>query len=159
MHIQTGIWMLERLNRPALVRLAGENGGVRFAVIRALNEESALMQIDQQQWQISRADLEARWLDDSTILWRAPPGYADSLRPGDNGETVDWLAKQLDRIQGQMIPPHTSTTMDALMVERLKQLQEREGLHPDGTAGVQTLIRINDRIALPGPRLNSEQSS
>jgi len=159
LHIQTGLWMLERLNRPALVRLAGESGGVRFAVIRTLGEESALIQIDQQQWQISRSDLEARWLDDATILWRAPPGYADSLRPGDRGETVSWLANQLDRIQGQMIPPHTSTTMDALMVERLKQLQEREGLQPDGTAGVQTLIRINERITLPGPRLKVEQSS
>lgn len=159
MHIQTGIWMLERLNRPALVRLAGESGEIRFAVIRSLDEESALMQIDQQQWQISRADLEARWLDNSTILWRSPPGYVDSLRPGDDGEAIAWLARQLDRIQGQMIPPHSSTTMDAMMVERLKQLQELEGLHPDGTAGVQTLIRINDRIALPGPRLRPEQGS
>lgn len=157
--LKNGTWILERINRPALFRYITDSGLERFAVVRSINKAFATIQLNQQQWRISRSELDAKWANDFTFIWRTPPGFIDSLRPGDRGEAINWLAKQLDRIQGSLIPPATSTQMDRLMVERVKQLQKEEGLHPDGIAGVQTLIRINDRIGTSAPRLNGEERS
>lgn len=89
------------------------------------------------------------------LIWMKPPGYKKALQIGASGKAVEWLAHQLDRIQGSMIPSGQSHTMDAILEDRLKYFQKSEGIPQDGIAGVLTLMRINERIGLDSPRLQS----
>ncbi|MDQ7000399.1 MAG: peptidoglycan-binding protein, partial [Mariprofundus sp.] len=90
-----------------------------------------------------------------TLIWIKPPGYKKDLQKGDSGKAVEWLARQLDHIQGSMIPPGQSHTMDAILEDRLKSFQKSEDIPADGIAGVLTLMRINERIGLDSPRLQT----
>lgn len=159
LHFKTGLWMLERLNRPAYFQLLDSDGNAHFAVVKKIDRQLSKIVSGQQTWQIETEVLRQKWSDDFTILWQAPPGYLDSIRPGDSGDVIQWLATQLDAIQGQMIPPRSFTHMDELLVERVRDFQLAEGLKPDGTAGAETLIRINDRIQMSGPRLTDGTDS
>lgn len=153
------IWRLQALNRPAVFQFVGSDGHKHFAVIRSINSDHATIQLDTQQWEISLTELAQRWQNQITLIWIKPPGFKKDLQQNDRGETVEWLAKQLDSIQGSMIPPRRFQTMNTLLVERLKDFQKSQGLPADGIAGPQTLIRINERIGLDAPRLNQREHS
>ncbi len=150
---QRGDWgLVKSLNRPAIIRLTDADSD-RFAVLTAINKDTATLQLGDRQWQVSLHDLEQHWFGEFTLLWQTPDGFTDTLRPGDNGAAVSWLVSRLDRIQGQLIPTHTSTRMDAVLVSRIKDFQRHHGLHPDGAAGPLTLMQINDTVKAQGPRL------
>jgi len=156
---QRGDWgLLRNLDRPAVLRLT-DNGKEVFAALIALSTDTATLQLGEQQWTMPLAELERHWYADFTVTWQTPPGYSDTLRPGDGGEAVRWLASQLEKVQGHMIPPHISTRMDAMLVSRVKAFQRSHGLNPDGAAGPLTLIQLNHAADLPGPRLQGAKNS
>jgi len=151
-------WLLRELNRPAMFHITGSDGVEHFAVIRSIDGKRAVIQLFQQQWEVDLTELVQRWGDSMMLIWVKPPGYVNDLQQGDSGESVEWLAKQLDRIQGQMIPPRVFHTMDALLVERLKDFQRSQGLPADGVAGPLTLMRINELIGIETPRLHFQEN-
>lgn len=153
MRQRAGLAQLRDLNRPAIVRLHADGRDI-LAVITALSGQSVLLQINEHKWHVPIDEFEQHWYADFTLLWKTPPGFEHPIRPGNQGMAVEWLAQQLDQIQGTMIPPRKFTRMSPLLVERLKDFQHQSGLKADGAAGPQTLIRINDAIGLPRPRLN-----
>ena len=153
------IWRLQALNRPAMFHFTGSDGGKHFAVIRSIKDDHAVIQLDNQQWRTSLRELKQRWQNQITLIWIKPPGFKKDLQQNDSGKTVEWLARQLDSIQGSMIPPRHFQTMNTLLVERLKDFQKSQGLPADGIAGPQTLIRINERIGLDTPQLNYWENS
>jgi len=152
---RTNLWLLQKLDRPAIFRIIDQNGGLHYAVIRSASDGRAIIQLDKQRWSIHLSELKQRWQDSMTLIWMKPPGYKKALQIGDSGKAVEWLAHQLDRIQGSMIPSGQSHTMDAILEDRLKYFQKSEGIPQDGIAGVLTLMRINERIGLDSPRLQS----
>jgi len=150
---QRGDWgRLRNLNRPAVLRLT-DHGSNRYAALIGITADTATLQLGDRQWQVSLPELEQHWFAEFTLLWKTPAGFTDTLRPGDAGKPVVWLAGQLDRIQGQLIPAHNSPYMDAVLVSRVKDFQRSRGLNPDGAAGPLTLIQINEVAQQPGPRL------
>ena len=152
-------WILREFNRPAIFYLTGNNGEKRYAVIRSIEGDRVTIQLDLQQWNIDLSELEEHWQDHITLIWIKPPGYEKDIQKGDSGDVVQWLASQLDRVQGKMIPPRAFPKMDTLLAERLMDFQKAQGLVPDGIAGPRTLMRINERIGLQSPRLNIKESS
>ncbi len=147
------IHRLQALDRPAMFEISGSSGGTRHAVIHSIANDHAIIQLGTQQWVIKLVALKKQWQNKITLIWNKPPGYSEKLQQGDRGLTVEWLAKQLDQIQGTMIPPRPFHSMDAIMVERLKDFQKSEHINPDGIAGILTLMRINERIGLNTPKL------
>ncbi len=143
---------LRQLDRPALIRLKIRDHDA-FAVLRHLDGEMATLQLEDSVWRLPIPELMQRWYAEATLLWHIPPGYRDTLRPGHRGPAVDWLVKSLDAVQGRMIPPHVSTSMDAVLVSRVRDFQRQNGLQADGAAGPLTLMRLNDALKLKRPHL------
>jgi general secretion pathway protein A len=144
---------LRDIDRPAVLRfLAGEVRPV-YATLLALDNKIATLSIGSQQVTTSLVELESRWLGDYTVLWRLPPAYNDAIRVGANGPDVQWLASQLAIIGGKVPVSSGIVSYDARLIRQVKDFQAQEGLHPDGIAGVQTLIRINSRVDPGVPRL------
>ncbi|OIO72427.1 MAG: hypothetical protein AUJ57_05905 [Zetaproteobacteria bacterium CG1_02_53_45] len=156
---QANAWLLKGLNRPAVFELTGSDGRQHYAVIRAIEGDRVTIALELQQWEIDLSELEQHWQNQVTLIWSKPPGYEKELKPGDSGKVIQWLASQLDAVQGKLIPPRAFLQMDALLVDRLTDFQKAQGLPADGIAGPQTLIRINERIGLQTPRLNSRSES
>jgi len=150
---RTDFARLKDLDRPAMIRLHNLQQGDYYAVLRGLDGESSTLSLGEQSWEVSAEALKARWYADFTILWRAPPMFDEAIRLGDRGEEVRWLGHMLDQIQGEMIPAQNFSSMNEIMVERLKDFQRQAGLTSDGVAGPQTLIRINDAVDIQRPRL------
>ncbi|MDQ6954386.1 MAG: AAA family ATPase [Mariprofundaceae bacterium] len=145
---------LRDFNRPAMIRLhQSPKKNDYYAVLSQLNGGIATLQLGQQSWDVSTEELQAHWYADFTLLWRAPPEFHRAIKLGNQGESVRWLASVLDDIQGKMIPAQSFSTMNAIMVERLKDFQQQAGLTPDGVAGPLTLIRMNDAAYIPRPHL------
>ncbi|OIO69689.1 MAG: hypothetical protein CO186_09940 [Zetaproteobacteria bacterium CG_4_9_14_3_um_filter_49_83] len=154
---RAGMAQLRDLNRPAIIPLMA-NGEKIMAVLTAMNDEQVTLQIKDASWSISLDEFEQHWFADFTLVWRSPEGFQHAIRPGNKGQVVQWLARQLDTLQGTMIPPREYNSMNLILVERLKDFQRQVGLKPDGSAGPQTLIRLNDALHLEGPRLSSPQT-
>ncbi|MDQ6997572.1 MAG: AAA family ATPase [Mariprofundus sp.] len=150
---RTNLWLLREHNRPAIFHIKGSDGQDHYAVIRSIEGDRLVIQLDQQYWDISFSELEQHWKGELTLLWLQPPGYTKDIQQGDAGPIVQWLAQQMDNIQGEMIPKQTFKTMNTMLAERLKNFQQSEGLPSDGIVGPLTLIRINERIDQSMPRL------
>jgi len=150
---------LQHLNRPAVLKLLTQSGKALYVTIISLEDELAKIIVDGQNARIHVASLEKRWFGDYTVLWRAPPHYSGTLRPGTQGPGVQWLASQLAEISGSTISSNGMVSYDASLIEQVKLFQLRQGLESDGVAGVQTLIRLNSVINKNVPRLMDDLSA
>ncbi len=150
---RTNVWLLREHNRPAMFKVTGKDGHDHYAVIRSIDGDQVVVQLDQQHWDMPISELEQHWKGRFTLLWVKPPGYREGIPQGDSGSIVQWLAMQMDALQGEMIPKQEFKTMNAMLIERLKSFQQSEGLPADGIVGPLTLIRINERIDQSLPRL------
>jgi len=153
---RTNIWLLRNMNRPALFQITGQDGARHYAVIRFISHGHAIIMLGKHQWRIQLTELKQHWQDHLTVIWLKPPGYQNDIQQGDSGKAIEWLARQLDRIQGTMIPPRQAHNMDEVLVARLKDFQQSEHMTADGIAGILTLMRINERIGLDIPLLMDE---
>jgi len=152
---RANIWLIRAMNRPAIFQIPGKDSASRYGVIRSISGGHAVIQLGVQQWHIKLSELKQRMQGQISVIWFKPPGYQKDLQQGDSGKTVEWLVRQLDRIQGTMIPAREFHYMDAVLTERLKDFQKSEHMTADGIAGILTLMRINEHIGLEIPLLLS----
>jgi len=150
------IWLIRAMNRPAIFHIKGKDGAHHYSIIRFISHGYAFIQLGSQQWRIPLSELKKHMQDQISLIWFKPPGYQKDIQQGDSGQTVEWLSRQLDHIQGTMIPSRQFHSMDDILTERLKAFQQSERMTPDGIAGILTLMRINERIGLDIPRLQQE---
>jgi len=154
-HLRNNDWLLREFNLPAVFSLQDSNGIEHFAVVHAISSRGISIQLGSRQWYITLAALKKHWQKRLQLIWIKPPGAKSYLKPGDTGQTVEWLAKQMDYFGGTMIPPRRFSSLDPILVERIKDFQQRHGLPIDGTAGTMTLNRIQQLIHPNTPRLQS----
>jgi len=141
------------LNRPAVLEMKAGDGTPFFATLLAFDGQWGRLAAGDQDWQTSREEISRHWSGKYTLLWRPPLGYDYSIWPDEKGEAVAWLKKELARLQGEKTsdPMQIDTDRLALMI---KKFQTEQGLAPDGIAGVQTLIRLNDLLDPDIPNLH-----
>lgn len=138
-----GSWpVLRRLNRPAILKLYDGQNREFFAALTALKEDLATVVLGEQTLRLPLATLTSRWLGEFVVVWRPPTGLERPVQPGDRGEQVAWLNRQLVRLEGQTGPIPEVTLFDPGLELRVKRFQLASGLTPDGIAGPQTLIHL-----------------
>ncbi len=159
LRMKASLAQLRDLDRPALIRLSSEQGVVDYtAVITGLKGSQATLSVGDKSWRVSTQALEAHWYADFTILWHAPKGFNGPVRRHTSGEIITIITAMLDKVQGQMIPPQKKDYMTPILIERIKTFQRSVGLTPDGTAGTNTFIQLNDAIPLARPHLNQVET-
>lgn len=141
------------LNRPALLKLQSEKEGIYFAVLTGLEQGRAFLILGAETKQVGLATLGSLWSGNFILLWRPPPGYQDSIRPGRRGPEVQWLAEQLALFNKQPLPNPPVEEYGDLLARQVKAFQFSHGLIPDGIAGVQTIIRLDAAAGNAGPML------
>ena len=159
LRIRDELSRLRDLDRPAMIRIASTSGKDSFITLTALHGDVATVQLNKQTWHVSTQALLQHWYADFMILWQPPKGYTEPIRRHASGSIVTSLAGLLNQVQGEMIPAHHFTRMEPLLVARVKDFQRSVGLNPDGTAGANTLIYLNDATHMPRPHLTPPQAS
>ncbi|HFQ80755.1 MAG TPA: hypothetical protein ENK33_05205, partial [Desulfobacterales bacterium] len=106
------------------------------------------------------ADLAQHWQGFYILVWRPPEGYGDSIRPGYRGPMVKWLAERLALIDGEEYNKQAGeAAYDSGLVRRVRRLQFRYNLIPDGIVGKETIILLNTLTAAGGPELRRPESA
>lgn len=145
---------LRALDRPVLLVL--QPGGRRtLALLLALSDERARLDLGTRTVDVYRATLDQTWLGQYLVVWREPAFLPETLRRGDAGAAVDWLHDQLERFDTLPDAGPGPYLYDEVMEGRVRRVQAGFGLVPDGIVGPETALVLGTRDR-GGPRLGRQ---
>jgi len=148
-----GLDELRQLDRPAVLAMRNANGQEYQAALVGLDARSATLAMGAEKKRVSLAALAEQWSGYYVALWRVPPEVGESIRQGERGPAVAWLARQLAAVQGRTAATDADPVFDEALARHVKQFQLAEGLVPDGAVGPQTLMRLSAMADDSAPRL------
>ncbi len=155
---QGSIDSIVRLNRPALLRMVNDQHQVFFMVLTSVHGDAATFKLGDREIVINIEDIALNWSGVYVLIWRPPPGYSDSIRPGHKGPEVKWLAAKLSEIDGTKYDAgRSSDVFDSSMVEKVRRFQFANNLVPDGIVGKGTIILINTLTGKNTPVLKAQR--
>ncbi len=149
---------LRGMNRPAILTLYDDDGAPFHVVMAQLDNDRALFVAGDRQYELALSAIASRWFGEYFLLWQKPPIQRDFLKPGDRGDSVDWLAKTLQEL-GHYDATGREVRLEGALLGAFKHFQFSSGLTPDGILGPMTLIHLNTARDLDGPRLSSQGDS
>jgi general secretion pathway protein A len=147
-----GFAELRQLDRPALLTLHDASSTAYYALLTAVTDTSALLQIGGVEQRVSLVQLAAHIDGEFVTFWRAPPAYRKQVASGDQGPEVDWLALQLAKLYGTKAPV-ANQPFDPVLGRQVRQFQLAQGMTVDGVAGPKTFMQLNRAAGLDEPRL------
>jgi general secretion pathway protein A len=150
---------LRRIDRPVVLTLIDDNGGVFYSTLTSLEESTATVIAGDITIEVPIGKIEKKWLGNFTLLWKIPPGYSGYLKMGDSGPSVAWLYEELSGILGETGRIGGQNEFDDDLVEMVKTFQRSAGLIPDGIAGLQTIIKINSATDIGSPTLSEKRET
>jgi general secretion pathway protein A len=147
--------LIRQLARPGIVTLDAASGRPSYAILWALNDQTATLRAAGTEQTVTLAALAQRWQGDFATLWRAPEGYAGRTADGQGGPAVAWVATRLATLKGAAAPKGQPVLDGALRTE-VKAFQLAQGLPPDGRPGPLTYMQLNRVSGVEEPRLRTE---
>ncbi|MGH8808662.1 MAG: peptidoglycan-binding protein, partial [Noviherbaspirillum sp.] len=148
----SGFAELRQLDRPAVIKLYDQANRTHYALLTALNDDSATLRADDAVQTLGRAALTPYFRGEFVTLWRAPPGFDATVKAGDQGPDVDRIGAQLAKLYNDTAPgagePFNPRTM-----KQVRHFQQAQGLFVDGSVGPVTLMHLNRAVGLDEPRL------
>lgn len=154
---QGSLSSLIHLNRPAVLKLFDDQGREFYALLTALRGQTAILVVGNETRTVDVKEIEKKWLGDYMMLWQMPPDYKGPIHPGQKGNVVQWLDRQLSLIQGRTTQPRKSLIFDETLVRQVKKFQLAKGLVPDGIVGPHTIIHLNTEVGSREPVLVDKQ--
>jgi len=140
-----GLDSLLGFNRPAVLRFVDDDNREYYGTVTGIEDQAATIELGGEMRWVALQEMALRWSGEFTLLWKMPPAYIDSIRPGHSGPQVRWLDTQLAALFNRPASDDETPRFTGQLVEEVRKFQLAEGLVPDGIAGVQTIIRINTR--------------
>jgi general secretion pathway protein A len=153
-----GLDEIRLLDRPVLIKLRDDPVRPTYALLAALDANSATLLVGGRRETVSAAALEARFDGGFLTFWRAPRSWRDEVSQGDRGPDVDWLVRRLAQLSGAK-KPQDNQPLDGVALHELREFQSRQNLKADGVAGPKTFIRLNQLGGVPEPRLGAQATA
>ena len=147
-----GLAELRQLGRPAIIAVKDDAGVQRHMMLVALGNAGAGLQIGAQVQIVSLVALGRRMPGRFLTLWRAPPDFRSTLKPGERGADVDWVAARLSVINNYA-KPDAGRQYDAALAREVRTFQAAQGLPTDGIVGPKTMMALNGAAGVPEPQL------
>jgi general secretion pathway protein A len=150
-----GSWTLvRRLGLPVAVKLLAPDGTRHWAAVTSLEGEAVTLQLGNGILTVPATVAERLWDGVFSLVWRPLPGAARVLGPGTQGPAVTWLRRSLTEA-GVATEDRGPAVYDAGLAASVVVFQRREGLEPDGVAGIETLVRLSTRLDRGAPLLSA----
>ena len=138
---------LERLNRPALLKMVSDTGDLLYAALLAVDGATLRLGIGDRIAEVPLDRFQRIWTGEFTVLWKRPPGFVRTLRPGEASDFTAWVEERMARFDGRKVGALRSRVYDFDMSARVRVLQRRCGLVADGLVGRETVILINSLLS------------
>ena len=153
-----GLSDLLLLDQPVVMRLSSPAGQEYSVALIALdmNHQAATLMVAGTERCVALNDLATSWSGRYVMIWKAPPGFRDSLVMNQRGPAVTWLRQTMATIDG--LHEDGTGMLDAALSQRIRAFQLSEGIQPDGLVGPLTAIRLNVRSGHGGPRLTGKKA-
>ncbi len=148
-----GFAEIRQLNRPTILLLRDAQGHPYYALLTALNDNQATLQIGATRYSANVLGLMPYFRGEFSTVWRTPPDYREKIRSGDQGRDIDWLAAQLARLDGAGAP-QAGVHYDAALMQQVRTFQGAQGLSADGVAGPKTVMLLSRATDSSEPRLS-----
>jgi len=153
-----GSWMMiKQFHRPAILELIDESGKLRYVNVTGMEDGDVTLDFMEREYTFPRTEIDRYWFGSFVILWRPPRLIRRLLKLGTSGPDVNWLRKQLARVQGLPAGVESGTSdpvFDGVLKKQVMAFQRAHGLIADGMVGERTLIQLNTALQEPGmPRL------
>ncbi|MDE1899664.1 MAG: peptidoglycan-binding protein, partial [Xanthomonadaceae bacterium] len=145
---------LQRFNRPLILELQLD-GAARYALLLGVGDGRVTLDVGGRDFVLTPMALAALWHGRFYAGFRVPASTPLSLRRGDHGDAVAWLADALARADGAPLPADADV-FDATLAARVRALQRRFGIHADAVVGPETLFALS-ALEPDGPHLAREQ--
>jgi len=149
---------LRNINRLAILKLYDDNGTPFHVVMARLQHDRARFISGATQYDLTLSALTTRWFGEYSLLWLKPPLQKELLKPGDAGDTVNWLAETLQGL-GLYDPTGREVRLEGALLSAFKGFQLNNNLTPDGVLGTMSLLHLNTARRLAGPRLYPQGAS
>jgi len=138
---------LMALNRPVVLTLVDEARKLAYAPLLGLDQENALILNEGKPRRLAWRSLARQWNGQVHYFTFQPPGFEGSLRPGDSGPAVSWLAKQFAHLDNKE-KPLTDNRYNTTLQARVEIFQRKHQLRADGLFGENTLRRLAFNLGL-----------
>ncbi len=149
-----GSWgALRAFNRPVVLSLHDDRGGLYYVVMTQLDEASATLALGEYGRQVALAEISRYWLGDFTLVWRPKIPRPRELSLGMRGDEVRWLRRSLAAVRGAPSNVDAVSLYDESLAIAVQNFQRDHRLTADGVARLQTQIVLDTALAEPGSPL------
>jgi general secretion pathway protein A len=144
------------LDRPAILMLRGDGGEPRYAVIRSLEGDRAILETRTGDTAVSFRELETWWFGNFRVLWQAPGYVQDGELYPDTVDQELWVGARMMQLAERLASSGDEVArVKALDTEQQVQwYQQKRGLTVDGILGARTIIQINNDLLTDVPKLS-----
>jgi general secretion pathway protein A len=147
--------LIRQLGRPGILTLDSDSGQPSYAILAGLTDQTATLQAAGSEQTVTLAALAQRWHGEFSTLWRAPAGYGGTLRDGQGGLELEWVASRLAAAKGAPAPAG-GAVLDASLRGEVRAFQVAQGLPADGRPGPLTYMQLNRATGVEEPRLRTQ---
>ena len=143
-----GTWdELATFDRPLLLDMISPERFAAATLLLGMDERSAWVATANGPALVELGELGLSWSGSYRLLWHPPPGYSQSLALDDDSAVVARIADLFARLDGQE-QALAGTRFTPALQTRVRLFQQEQGLKADGVVGMQTLLRLNERLGI-----------
>lgn len=144
------------LDRPAILMLRGDDSEPRYAVVRSLEGDRAILETRTGDTAVSFRELETWWFGNFRVLWQAPGYVQDGELYPDTVDQELWVGARMMQLAERWANSREEVArVKALDTEQQVQwYQQKRGLTVDGILGARTIIQINNDLLTDVPKLS-----
>ena len=138
---------LARYDRPLQLDMITPERFSAAVLLLGIEGREAWVAVGDGATRVSLAELGPQWSGRYRFLWHPPRGFDRPIALGENSPVVASVAGLFARLDGQGEALADQTFNPALQA-RVKLFQREHDLVDDGVVGVQTLLKLNERLGI-----------
>jgi general secretion pathway protein A len=144
-----GLPGVRMMSRPGVLVLRDAAGRPLYALLVALDDSHATLQVGARRFRWTLETLAAAWRGEFLTLWRTPAGWKEGLDPMNNASLRTWVEARLPAAS----LAGASGGSAASVSDRVQVYQRAQGLPADGLLGPMTWMRLQRQAGVAEPGL------
>ncbi len=147
---------LQNIDRPIVLDMITPQRFSASVLLLGINGRSAQVLASDGVVEAELEELGPLWTGTYRFLWRSPRGFTAPLSLGASGPVVAEVAllfSQLDAEDKAL----TYHNFNRALKQRVIMFQQQNGLHDDGVVGMQTLLKLNELLAIDVDNIKAQQ--
>jgi general secretion pathway protein A len=144
------VWTWDELdifNSPLLLEMITPQRFSAEVLLLGIDEPMAWVLVDRAVVSVPLAELAPYWTGRYRLLWHPPVGFENALVLGDDSSVVASVAQLFARLDAQP-SPLADRRFNRALEQRVRLFQRQNRLVDDGVVGVQTLLKLNEQLAI-----------